>query len=286
MKNVIIFLAGALFGVGGIYIYHSQNGSVELNSAKSKVDTKSESITDESLNKQETSSDSELLEEIKFLKLQLAEKERKVVGAFMKPASNRVKEGRAENPVESEMSEEEYSKAMMDLFQKKNKPNAEEEKLGGIALEELKRNQPVELKELFSEKSDAENALSIDVENKYKKHLSQEKDNNWAYDAEGFLKNYFATLQDSNYTALRIDCRTRTCEVAGIFVFNESLENATQEEIFSSGRIQSFIKLQQEIQKNQFYNTYFEQGIRDLQFSPQALVLNPMPYSFFITRVK
>ena len=285
MKNVIIFLAGALFGVGGIYIYHSQNGSVELNSAESKVDAKSESITDEPLNLNISKTEQALLQEIESLKVELAEKEIVTVSTGTKAVTE---EKSSDISDESEMSDEDFSREMIELFQKRNKPNAEEERVGSIALEELKRNQPVELKTLFNEDPNNLNPMNTQIENQYKKHLSQEKDINWAYEADGFLKNYFSTVQGSNFTAMRIDCRTRTCEVAGLFVFESDIEGGSQEEMMMSGqmsqRIQSFMKVRQDIQKHPFYENYFESGVSNMHFSPQALTLNPMPYSFFLNR--
>ena len=289
MKNVIIFLAGFLLGAGGLYAYHSQNRSVELGPDESTVEQTSEiAVADDTLIGNATRSDKALLDEIKSLKLQLAEKGKGIVDINSKSVTE---DSDNETIDESEMSEEDFSSAMMELIEKKNKPTAEEERLGSIALEELKHNQPIELKKLFNEDPDSLNPLNAQTENQYKKHLSQEKDINWAYEAEGFLKNYFSTGQNTNFTALRIDCRSRTCEIAGLFVSEDDLQNlqdSTQQEILISGRmngrVQSFMKVRQDIQKHPFYERYFESGLRNMHFSPQTLTLNPMPYSFFLNR--
>ena len=278
MKNVVVFIAGILFGTGGLYFYFSQSGSVELYSAESKVETKSESINDESLNVNISKSSEALLEEIKSLKRLLAQIEKKSIDSGASTGVSKIDE--------SEMTEEEYTKALQKLQERRNKPTAEEERLGSIALDELKRNQPIELKELFSDETEDPNSSYAKSENSYKKHLSQEKDINWAYEAESFLNNYFASVQNSTFTAYRVDCRTRTCEVAGVFVFEEALQSNTTEDAKFTGRVKNFIEVQQAIQKHQLFARYFEVGLKNIHFNPNVFALNPAPYSFLLNRAK
>jgi len=91
-----------------------------------------------------------------------------------------------------------------------------------IRFDSLKRTQTKDLSEIFKEYPD------IDLqpyENPYYEHLAQEKDSNWSYIAEEFLKGYFAKPINDNFKVLRIDCRTNSCEVAGLLMLpNELIE--------------------------------------------------------------
>lgn len=280
LKNLSIFLLGALFGVGGLYIYHSQSSFVELNAVKNPVERLIEVTVDEDLVENTSRNNKVLLEEIKSLKLQLADKEKGIAGTVSKSKSRD-----SETPDESEMTEEEYSKAMSELFKKMNKPNAEEERLGSIALEELKRNQPIELKELFSEKGGDQNLSNMQTENKYKKHLSQEKDINWAYEAESVLRNYYSNQQNSKFTVYRIDCRTSSCEIAGLIKFDSDVDiNSKDIKIFTErGNAISDVLL--ELMQQEFFSSYFS-VTQNIFSNINVIMSNPVPYSFILPRVK
>ena len=184
------------------------------------------------------------------------------------------------------LSDKEYYAAMRELRKRHELLSAEEERVGTAGLEELIRNQPIELKPLFNEESKLSDTMMERRKNKYKKHLAEEKDINWAYETEGFLRNYFGSLRNSNFTALRIDCRSSQCEVAGVFNFDNVVSEMPIEQLASSGRLQSVIKVRRDVQQQVSYGSFFESGVRSVSFNPASFALNPMPYAFFFTRVK
>ena len=287
IKNIGILVIGLLAGAFFMNVYtNQQKKEINTGLTSSEIDANQQeansnlSFDDGDINSVNTKA---LHEEVGSLKAELEKVKTSTLNSQKQVVEKTSETSGADS---KEMSEAQYSKAMMELFEKRNKPNAEEERLGSVALEELKRTQPAELKKLFDDNPESKNPLSKQIENNYKKHLSQDKDINWAYESEGFLKNYFGTLQSSNFTALRIDCRTKTCEVAGIFTFKENIAEGSDPQVYLTGRVQSFANVQQAIQKQALYKRYFEGGMSSMNFNTEALSLNPMPYSFFLNRVK
>jgi len=92
--------------------------------------------------------------------------------------------------------------------------------LARTRLADLKQTQPYELKDIFKDDPKVDNQR---YENPYYEHLAQEKDNDWAYKAENFIRNYLAKPENSYFKTLRIDCRSSSCEVAGLVKIPDEL---------------------------------------------------------------
>ena len=286
IKNIGILVIGLLAGAFLMNVYtNQQNKVINKELISSEIDANHHkansnlSFDGSDINSVNTK---ELQEKVASLTAEL-----ELVKTSTLKSQKRVEKIAPENSdaISKELTEDEYSNAMMELFEKLNKPNAEEERLGSVALEALKRNQPSELKDLFSEDPDQKDSLNTQIENKYKKHLSQEKDINWAYEAESVLMNYFKSTQNSNFTAYRIDCRTRSCEVAGLITFEKEINPEEPMELALVSRTPSFGRITKNLRKQEFYGRYFSTQNHEM-FNPIALTSKIVPYSFFLPRAK
>ncbi len=287
IKNIGILVLGLLVGAFLMNVYSGiQVKDMGSNfQSKEPINTKLESNSN--LNASNTVSDSSktkiLLEEIDSLKAELSIANSPELNSQNKVIRNGLEYTESDL---KEMTDEAFSKVIFDLYKKRDKLSEEEEKFGSIALEALKRNQPIELKNLFGVGSKLPDGLLKRREDTYKKHLAQEKDINWAYQAEGFLRNYFGSLRDSDFLALRIDCRSSTCEVAGIFNFEGVVDEMSIEQLAKSDRLESYIRVRNEIQQLPLFTTYFKTSMSSISFNANTFILNPMPHVFFFHRAK
>ena len=287
IKNIGILVLGLLVGAFLMNVYSGiQVKDMDSNfQSKEPINTKLESNSN--LNASNTVSDSSktkiLLEEIDSLKAELSIANSPELNSQNKVIRNGLEYTESDL---KEMTDEAFSKVIFDLYKKRDKLSEEEEKFGSIALEALKRNQPIELKNLFGVGSKLPDGSLKRREDTYKKHLAQEKDINWAYQAEGFLRNYFGSLRDSDFLALRIDCRSSTCEVAGIFNFEGVVDEMSIEQLAKSDRLESYIRVRNEIQQLPLFTTYFKTSMSRISFNANTFILNPMPHMFFFHRAK
>lgn len=115
----------------------------------------------------------------------------------------------------------------------------------------------------------------------YKNHISEEKDIDWAYEAESFLQNYFNGNINSEFKVIRIDCRTNTCEVAGVIQFDE---NAPEGDNLSRELYSVAENINKNLLSETLYGRYFYVNEAEYNFSAFLLQRNPSPYAFFLKR--
>jgi len=184
------------------------------------------------------------------------------------------------------LNDEEFNQELMDLLARQHELTEEEERLGSAALEELLANQPAELAPIFeSDLNPKKNSLlKGQISAKYKKHLSQEKDINWAYEAEAFLMAHFSNQQDSKFTPLRIDCRSSSCEISGLIYLDTEHDENSPDSMYLI--IQELVQITTAVRDNSGYNRYFEGMGGDFGLEPELLKLRPMPHYIFLKRAK
>jgi len=168
---------------------------------------------------------------------------------------------------------------LTNLTQSQFQLTEEQEALGSKRLKELKDRQPLELKELFAKDPE----LASIFEPPYKKHLSEEKDINWAYEAESFLENFFRNQPNSQFKVLRIDCRTNNCEVAGLLTTSDSFDYSNPIDVINITQIALQIQLDILDSTGGKYLFSFSEL---LGTTPMDMSKNPFPQSFFMGRAK
>jgi len=172
---------------------------------------------------------------------------------------------------------------LMDIILSRDKLSPELDKIATQRLKDLKNNQPDELNDLFPE---IEQIAEL-TDQSYKKHLSEEKDINWAYQAESFLENYFQNNSASNFRVLRIDCRTTNCEVAGMLTLPDNLVNIDLiNPVNSLELLQVSTKVSTDIIQSNGASYLFTYSAKFT--SPNILTesRNPIPYAFFLGRAQ
>lgn len=163
------------------------------------------------------------------------------------------------------------------------------EKLAVIAqqrLEELKNTQSSELDEIFPSNDEE---MKSHIESDYKQHLTQEKEPSWSTQAEDFLRNHFYSQTTEKFRLIRVDCRTNSCEVAGLLdvglmpVGNSAERESTSE--MSSSVFAEEEQLLNRLKSSPSFVKIFGQGIvRPASFLPEDVKKSPAAYSFFVQK--
>lgn len=272
MKNILTLAIGIIIGVVLTFSYIK---------SKQQIPVEPSGISANVVNNEQTE---KLNQQVKTAQNTSSPTEKNIKNDSSAQATN-TSLSKAPNDEGNPLSDDEFHDELLDLMTRNSTLPADIEAKGKAALDALIENQPKELTPIFDSyiKHGGDNPSAMQVASSYKKHLAENKDINWAYDAEAFLTNHFKSQQNSRFLPLRIDCRTTGCELAGMV--NMDGIDTTATDGFSISVVMMLGQINRNLGSAPFYADYFtEQGA---SFSAGTdLSLNPMPHYLFLDRKK